>query len=375
MYDYIIVGSGFFGSICARELTDKGYKCLVLEKRNHIGGNCYTSNKDTINIHEYGPHIFHTSNEEVWKWINQFTSFNNFIFRPVANYKGEIYSLPFNMWTFNKLWNISYPYQAKKIISEQSDTIKDPTNLEEQAIKLVGRDVYEKLIKGYTTKQWKKDPKLLPASIIKRLPVRFTYDNNYFNDTYQGIPIGGYTQIFEKLLDKIEIKLDTDYLKNKEHWNKQAKKVIYTGAIDKFYNYVFGELEYKTTSFIHELYRGDNFQGTAMMNYTDIETPYTRIIEHKHFEFGTQPNTWITYEYPTEYKADLTEPMYPVNDDVNNIKYQKYKELAVQEKNIIFGGRLAEYKYYDMHQVIESALNFIKKETNGYTNSNTFTTS
>jgi UDP-galactopyranose mutase len=375
MYDYIIVGSGFFGSICARELTDKGYKCLVLEKRNHIGGNCYTSNKDTINIHEYGPHIFHTSNEEVWKWINQFTSFNNFIFRPVANYKGEIYSLPFNMWTFNKLWNISYPYQAKKIISEQSDTIKNPTNLEEQAIKLVGRDVYEKLIKGYTTKQWKKDPKLLPASIIKRLPVRFTYDNNYFNDTYQGIPIGGYTQIFEKLLDKIEIKLDTDYLKNKEHWNKQAKKVIYTGAIDKFYNYVFGELEYKTTSFIHELYRGDNFQGTAMMNYTDIETPYTRIIEHKHFEFGTQPNTWITYEYPTEYKADFTEPMYPVNDDANNTKYQKYKELAVQEKNIIFGGRLAEYKYYDMHQVIESALNFIKKETNGYTNSNTFTTS
>ena len=359
-YDYIIVGSGFFGSICAYELTKKGYKCLVLEKRNHIGGNCYTENKDGIHIHTYGPHIFHTSNEKVWEWINQFTTFNNFTLRPVANYKGEIYSLPFNMWTFNKLWDVTHPYQAKKIIKEQSSEIDEPKNLEEQAIKLVGKDVYEKLIKGYTTKQWRKDPKELPKEIIKRLPVRFNYDNNYFNDKYQGIPVGGYTQIFNRLLEGIEVKLNIDYLQDKKYWDTQANKVIYTGPIDAFYDYQFGELEYKTTEFKHEKLDVDNYQGVVMMNYTDVDVPYTRIIEHKHFDPIECDYTWITYEHPTEYKANQTEPYYPVNDEVNNKKYFQYKNLANQEPNIIFGGRLAEYKYYDMHQVIESALNFIK---------------
>jgi len=359
--DYIIVGSGFFGAICARELTDRGYKCLVLEKRNHIGGNCYTENRDGINVHTYGPHIFHTSNEEVWKWINQYVTFNNFTLRPVANYKGEIYSLPFNMWTFSKLWNITHPDQAKRIIKHQSDHIFEPTNLEEQAIKLVGIDVYEKLIKGYTAKQWRKDPKDLPKEIIKRLPVRFDYDNNYFNDTYQGIPIGGYTQIFEKLLEGIEVKLEIDYLKNKKYWDSKAEKIIYTGPIDAYFNYQFGELEYKTTIFEHSKINTDNYQGIAMMNYTDIDIPFTRCIEHKHFENIESDSTWVTYEYPNEYKADSTEPYYPVNDEENNKKYLQYKNLSDQEKNIIFGGRLAEYKYYDMHQVIESALNLIKK--------------
>ena len=327
-YDYLIVGSGLFGSICAYELNKKGYKVLVIESRDHIGGNCYTENKDDINIHVYGPHIFHTSNDEVWKWINQFVSFNNFTLRPVANYKGEIYSLPFNMWTFSKLWNITHPDQAKRIIKGQSEHIGEPTNLEEQAIKLVGTDVYEKLIKGYTAKQWRKDPKELPASIIKRLPVRFTYNNNYFNDKYQGIPIGGYTQIFEKLLEGIEVKLGIDYFKDEL---PKHDKVIYTGPIDRFYNYQFGELEYKTTKFEHKrLEEDDDYQGIAMMNYTDEEIPFTRVIEHKHFEDVKSDSTWITFEYPIEYKAESTEPMYPVNDTENNSKYQKYKELANQ---------------------------------------------
>jgi UDP-galactopyranose mutase len=358
MFDYLIVGSGFFGSICAYELNKAGYKCLVIDKRNHIAGNCYTENKDNINIHTYGAHIFHTSNEEVWQWINQFTTFNNFINSPVANYKGEIYSLPFNMWTFNKLWNVTHPDQAKLIIEEQSKEITEPTNLEEQAIKLVGKDVYEKLIKGYTEKQWRKSCDELPKEIIKRLPVRFNYNNNYFNDKYQGIPIGGYTQIFEKLLDGIEVRLGVDYFKDElpEH-----NKVIYTGPIDRFYKYQFGELEYKTTSFDHKKIMTDNYQGVAVMNYTDIETPYTRIIEHKHFENSDSTSTWITFEYPEEYKVEVNEPMYPVNDEINNSKYLKYKELANKEENIIFGGRLAEYKYYDMHQIVESALNKIKQ--------------
>jgi len=358
MFDYLIVGSGFFGSICAYELNKAGYKVCVIDKRDHIGGNCYTENKDDINIHTYGPHIFHTSNEEVWKWINQFVTFNNFTLRPVANYKDEIYSLPFNMWTFSKLWNITHPYEARSIIEEQSKEINEPTNLEEQAIKLVGKDIYEKLIKGYTAKQWRKDPKELPASIIKRLPVRFTYDNNYFNDKYQGIPIGGYTQIFEKLLDGIDVRLGVDYFKDElpEH-----SKVIYTGPIDKFYNYQFGELEYKSTFFEHRRIMTDNYQGTAMMNYTDIDVPYTRIVEHKHFENIESDTTHITFEYPQEYKADKTDPYYPVNDSENNSKYQLYKDLADKETNIVFGGRLAEYKYYDMHQVIESALNKTKE--------------
>ena len=361
MYDYLIVGAGFFGSICAYELNKKGYKVLLIESRDHIGGNCYTENKDDINIHVYGPHIFHTSNEEVWDWINQFTKFNNFTLRPVANYKGQIYSLPFNMWTFSQLWNITHPDQAQRIIKEQSSHITEPSNLEEQAIKLVGIDVYEKLIKGYTTKQWRKDPKDLPKEIIKRLPVRFTYDNNYFNDKYQGIPIGGYTQIFEKLLNGIEVRLGVDYFKDEL---PKHNKAIYTGPIDRFFNYKFGELEYKTTKFKHKKINDDNYQGIAMMNYTDVDVKFTRVIEHKHFENSNSPSTWVTWEYPTEYKASETEPYYPVNDNENNIKYQKYKELINQEKNIMFGGRLAEYKYYDMHQVIESALNFIKKEIN-----------
>jgi len=357
MFDYLIVGSGFFGSICAYELNKQGYKVCVIDKKNHLGGNCYTSNRDGIHVHDYGPHIFHTSNEEVWTWINQFVKFNNFRYSPLAIYKDESYSLPFSMWTFNKLWDVTHPYQAKLIIEQQSEHIEEPKNLEEQAIKLVGTDVYEKLIKGYTAKQWRKSCDQLPKEIIKRLPVRFTYDNNYFNDKYQGIPIGGYTQIFEKLLDGIEVKLGVDYFKDEL---PQHKKVIYTGPIDKFYNYQFGELEYKTTQFEHHKIDNDNYQGIAVINYTDENTPHTRVIEHKHFEGIESPITWITNEYPTEYKVDKTEPMYPVNDEKNNNKYSQYKSLADQEENIIFGGRLAEYKYYDMHQVIASALNKIK---------------
>lgn len=360
MYDYVIVGSGFFGSICARELTDRGYKCLVIENRNHIGGNCHTENKDNINIHTYGPHIFHTSDESIWNWINQYVKFNNFTLTPVANYKGEIYSLPFNMWTFNKLWNITKPEEAQDIIKSQSIDIDEPKNLEEQAIKLVGTDVYEKLIKGYTAKQWRKDPKELPKEIITRLPVRFTYDNNYFNDTYQGIPIGGYTQIFEKLLSGIEVKLNVDYFKNKKHWDSIGTNIIYTGPIDKFYDYQFGELEYKTTKFKNERYPKENFQGTAVMNYTEVNIPYTRIIEHKHFEKSDSPVSWITYEYPVEYNPKDNEPYYPVNDFENNLKYSKYKQLSDLQSKYIFGGRLAQYKYYDMHQIIKSALDTVK---------------
>ena len=357
MYDYLIVGSGFFGSICARELTDSGKKVCVIENRNHIGGNCYTSNRDGINVHDYGPHIFHTSNEEVWEWINQYVQFNDFTLRPVANYQGEIYSLPFNMWTFSKLWNISHPYEAKEIIQQQSSHIDDPQNLEEQAIKLVGTDVYYKLIKGYTEKQWRKDATELPKEIIKRLPVRFTYDNNYFNDKYQGIPIGGYTQIFEKLLDGIEVRLETDFFKDKL---PKYKKVIYTGPIDRYFDYQFGELEYKTTEFQHKKMATDNYQGVVMMNYTEKFIPFTRTIEHKYFENIESDSTWVTWEFPTEYKADKTEPYYPVNDKENTKIYKKYKKLSDKEKDVYFGGRLAEYKYYDMHQVIESALDFTK---------------
>ena len=358
IYDYVIVGSGLFGSICAYELNKIGKRILVIESRNHIGGNCYTSNRDGIHVHEYGPHIFHTSNELVWAWINKFVKFNNFVLRPVANYKGEIYSLPFNMWTFSKLWNISHPDQAREIIKKQGADIINPNNLEEQAIKLVGVDVYEKLIKGYTSKQWRKDPKELPKEIIKRLPVRFTYDNNYFTDKYQGIPIGGYTQLFEKLLKDVEVKLNTDFFNTTlpDH-----KKLIYTGPIDKYFNYRFGTLEYKTTKFRHENLPVEDFQGTAMMNYTDENVPYTRCTEHKHFDYINSNNTWITREYPIEYKKDVTEPYYPVNDLDNNNKYLMYNKLIECEKNVIFGGRLADYKYYDMHQVIDVALKLIKK--------------
>ena len=356
-YDYLIVGAGFYGSICAYELKKRGKNVLVIDNRNHLGGNCYTEKRDDINIHIYGPHIFHTSDEDVWKWINQFVKFNNFSLRPVANYKDEIYSLPFNMWTFNKLWGIKYPEEAKKIIKTQSESINnEPKNLEEQAIKLVGTDVYHKLIKGYTEKQWKKPATELPKEIIKRLPVRFTYDNNYFNDKFQGIPIGGYTQIFEKLLSGIDLKLNTDYFDS----NLPAHdKVIYTGPIDRFFDYKHGELEYKTTKFDYKKIENENFQGTAMMNFTDKDVPYTRIVEHKHFEKSQSDVTWISYEYPVDYSAKKTEPFYPVNDKLNNSKYLKYKSETEKFDNIYFGGRLAEYKYYDMHQVIRSALDFI----------------
>jgi UDP-galactopyranose mutase len=360
MYDYIIVGSGFFGSVCARELTDKGFKCLVLEKRKHIGGNCHSEKIDGINMHTYGPHIFHTSNERVWKWINQYAKFNHYTNRPVANYKGELFTLPFNMWTFNQLWGVTHPHEAKAIISEQSKEIGEPQNLEEQAIKLVGRDVYEKLIKGYTSKQWMKPPNELPKEIIKRLPVRFTYDTNYFNDPYQGIPIGGYTQIFDQLLAGIEVQLETDYLADKSAWDAKGKNIIFTGPIDAYYDYQFGPLEYKTTRFEHKkLTDTDNYQGVAIMNYTDGEVPYTRIIEYKHFEFGQTDTTCITYEYPEPYVAKVTEPYYPVNDQANNALFSQYKALADAETHVYFGGRLAEYKYYDMHQIIERAFDLL----------------
>lgn len=359
-YDYIIIGCGFFGSICAYELNKIGKKVLILEKRTHIGGNCYTENRDNINLHMYGPHIFHTSNEKVWNWVNQFVSFNNFRLCPVANYNNELYSLPFNMWTFNKLWNVNSPNEVKKIIQEQSLGIDTPRNLEEQAIKLVGIDVYKKLIEGYTEKQWMKHPKLLPPEIIKRLPIRFTFDNNYFNDKYQGIPIGGYTQIFEKLLTNIEVKLNVNYFENQTYWNSITEKIIYTGPIDCFFDYEFGELEYKTTKFIHKKINSSNYQGVAMMNYTNKDIPYTRIIEHKHFEFVDSDFTWVTWEYPEKYQNGKN-PYYPVNDLKNNLIYEKYKKKSEKLTNVYFGGRLAEYKYYDMDQVIESALNFIKK--------------
>tara|TARA_B100001059_G_C17831135_1_gene584770 strand:- start:3046 stop:4137 length:1092 start_codon:yes stop_codon:yes gene_type:complete len=356
-YDFLIVGAGFYGSICAYELKKKGYSVVVIDSRNHIGGNCYTSKRDSINLHEYGPHIFHTSNEEVWKWINNFVKFNDFQLRPVANYKGEIFSLPFNMWTFSKMWNITHPSEAKEIIKTQGKKIKNPKNLEEQAIKLVGIDIYEKLIKGYTAKQWQKDPKDLPSEIIKRLPVRFNYDNNYFNDKYQGIPIGGYTQIFDSLLKNIEVRLNTDFFKSQL---PKSKKVIYTGPIDKFFNYKFGELEYKTTRFNHKKIQKSNFQGTAMMNYTDAEIKYTRTIEHKHFENIKSDITWVSWEYPTPYVPEKTEPYYPVNDLKNNNIYQKYYQESLNNNKVYFGGRLAEYKYYDMHQVIQKALETVK---------------
>lgn len=359
-YDYLIVGAGFFGAICAHELHKQGKRCLVVDKRAHIGGNCYTKNRDGINVHEYGPHIFHTSNKVVWDWINQFAKFNNFTLRPVANFKGETYSLPFNMWTFSQILGVSHPDQVKEIVKDQSQHIQDPQNFEEQAIKLVGTDVYYKLIKGYTEKQWQKSATELPKEIIQRLPVRYTYDNNYFNDTYQGIPIGGYTEIFRKMLDGIDVKLNTDYFRDTL---PPHRSVIYTGPIDRFFDYKFGSLEYKTTRFLHHKNtQTNNYQGVAMMNYTDADTTYTRVIEHKHFEPHTKTDvTWLTTETPAKYVANKTEPYYPVNDKENNTIYLKYKALADQLPNTHFGGRLAEYKYYDMHKVIESALCFVKK--------------
>lgn len=360
-YDYLIVGAGLFGSIFAREATKRGKKCLVIEKRDHIGGNCYTQNVEGINVHKYGAHIFHTSNKVVWDYIQQFAEFNRFTNSPVARYKDELYSLPFNMLTFNKMWGVITPQEAEAKIKEQiaKENITDPKNLEEQAISLVGRDIYEKLIKGYTEKQWGRKCTELPAFIIKRLPVRYTYDNNYFYDTYQGIPIGGYTGIFERMLEGIEVKLGVDFFAEREHYESLAEKIVFTGMIDEYFGYQFGKLEYRSLRFDNEVLNIPNYQGNAVVNYTEAEVPYTRIIEHKHFEYGTQPKTVITREHSKEYEEG-DEPYYPINDARNNELYAKYKALADATPNVIFGGRLAQYKYFDMHNIIAEALECVK---------------
>lgn len=361
-YDYLIVGAGLYGAVFAREAVRHNKTVLVIDKRGHIAGNVYTEKVEGINFHKYGAHIFHTNNKEVWEYVQQFAAFNRFTNSPVANYHGELYSLPFNMYTFNKMWGVVTPEAAAAKIAEQRSEIKgEPQNLEEQAISLVGRDIFEKLIKGYTEKQWGRDCKDLPPFIIKRLPVRYTFDNNYFNALYQGVPVGGYTKMVERMLDGIEVKLGVDYLKDKEYWDGLAEKVIYTGPIDAYFNYSLGYLEYRSVRFENELLDIPNFQGNAAVNYTDRETPWTRIIEHKWFEFGKDedgndlPKTIISREYSSEWKPG-DEPYYPVNDQRNSALYLKYKEMADKEKNVVFGGRLGEYKYYDMDQVIAAAL-------------------
>ena len=362
-YSYLIVGSGLFGAVTACELTKRGKKCLVLDKRPHIGGNVYTESVNGIHVHKYGAHIFHTSNKRVWDYVNSFMEFNRYTNSPVANYKGKLYNLPFNMNTFYQMWGVTTPEQAKAKIEEQrrESGITNPQNLEEQAISLIGKDIYYALIKGYTEKQWGRKATELPAFIIKRLPVRFTFDNNYFNDSYQGIPMGGYTNLIEKMLEGVEVRLGVDYLENRAYFDSIADKVIYTGEIDRFFDYRFGHLEYRTVSFETELLEGvANYQGNAVINYTDAETPYTRIIEHKHFEFGQQPDTVISKEYSTEWKPG-DEPYYPVNDEKNSELYKRYKSLADAQTKVLFGGRLAEYRYYDMHQVIERALEQVEK--------------
>lgn len=357
-YDYIIVGSGLFGAIFACEMTKKGKKCLVLERRNHIAGNIYTEEKEGIQVHKYGAHIFHTSNKEVWDYVNSFVEFNRYTNTPIANYKGELYNLPFNMNTFYQLWGVKTPAEAKAKIEEQRAEyrhITEPKNLEEQALVLGGKDIYEKLIKGYTEKQWGRPATEIPAFIIRRLPFRFIFDNNYFNDLYQGVPIGGYTLLVEKMLKGVEVRLNTDYLENSEYWNSIADKIVYTGKIDEFFWLCYGSLDYRSLRFETEVLDEENYQGSAVVNYTEREIPYTRIIEHKHFEFGTQPKTIITREYPQD-MVEGQEAYYPINDDKNQEIYKKYKSLADENKNVIFGGRLAEYKYYDMHQVVEKTL-------------------
>ncbi len=361
-YDYLIVGAGLFGAVFAYEATKKGKKCLVIDKRDHIAGNIYTKETENINVHQYGAHIFHTSDRKIWDYVNSFADFNNYINSPVAVYKDELYNLPFNMNTFSKMWNIKTPSEAKAIIKKQIEelNITEPQNLEEQALSLVGTDVYEKLIKGYTEKQWGRDCKELPAFIIKRLPLRFTYDNNYFNDRYQGIPIGGYTKIVEKMLEGSDVLLDTDYFEFIKDNEGIADKVLFTGMIDEYYDFCYGHLEYRTVRFETEVLDCDNYQGNAVVNYTDREVPYTRIIEHKHFEFGKQEKTIISREYSTEWEPGM-EPYYPVNNERNNELFEKYKALADKEENVIFGGRLGNYKYYDMDKVIIAALEAVEK--------------
>lgn len=363
MYDYLIVGAGLFGAVFAHEAYKKGRTCLVIDKRNNIGGNIYTESTEGINVHKYGAHIFHTSDKQIWDYVNRFAEFNNYINSPVAVYKDELYNLPFNMNTFSRMWNIRTPEQAREIIASQiADLgITEPHNLEEQALSLVGRDVYEKLIKGYTEKQWGRDCKELPAFIIKRLPLRFVYDNNYFNDRYQGIPIGGYTAIIEKMLEGIEVRTGTDYFDFIRDNKNIARKTIFTGMIDEYYGYCYGPLQYRSVRFETEVLDCENYQGNAVVNYTDREVPYTRIIEHKHFEFGKQPKTVISREYSSEWKQGM-EPYYPVNNEENNALYEKYRELADKESNVIFGGRLGQYKYYDMDKVIAAALECAGKE-------------
>lgn len=362
-YDYLIVGAGLFGSIFAHEATKRGKKVIVIDKRPHIAGNIYTEKIEDIQVHKYGAHIFHTSNKKVWDYINQFAEFNNYINSPIAVYKNEIYNLPFNMNTFNKMWNIKTPQEAKNEIAKQiaNLNITSPKNLEEQALSLVGKDVYEKLIKGYTEKQWGRNCNELPAFIIKRLPLRFTYDNNYFNARYQGIPIGGYTSIIEKMLTGIEVILNTDYFDFIKQNPDISNKIVFTGGIDEFFKYKFGYLQYRTVKFETEVLDTENYQGNAVVNYTEREIPYTRIIEHKHFEFGTQLKTVISKEYSMEWEPGI-EPYYPVNDEANTSLYEKYKKLAEENKNIIFGGRLGNYKYYDMDKVIEVALEAVSKD-------------
>lgn len=362
-YDYLIVGSGLFGSVFAYEANKRGKKCLVIDKRDHVAGNIYTKKVEGINVHEYGAHIFHTSNKEIWDYMNQFCEFNNYINSPVAIYKDELYNLPFNMNTFSKMWNIKTPKEAKKIIEKQVKdlNITEPKNLEEQGLSLVGKDVFEKLIKGYTEKQWGRSCEDLPAFIIKRLPLRFTYDNNYFNDKYQGIPIGGYTKIIEKMLVGIDVKLKTDYFDFIKENKNIATKIIFTGMIDRYFNYQYGYLQYRSVRFETEILDEENHQGNAVVNYTEREVPYTRIIEHKHFEFGKQEKTIISKEFSLEWDIDK-DPYYPVNDIENNILYEKYRSLADKETNVIFGGRLGQYKYYDMDKVIAAALKVVREE-------------
>lgn len=370
MYDYLIVGSGLFGAIFAFEANKKGKKCLVIDKRSHIGGNIYTENIDGINVHKYGAHIFHTSNKEVWEYINRFAEFNRYTNSPVAIYKNELYNMPFNMNTFNKLWGVVTPKEAQDKIEEEKRQagITEPKNLEEQAMSLVGRIIYEKLVKGYTEKQWGKKATELPSFIIKRLPVRLTYDNNYFNDIYQGIPIGGYTKIIEKMLEEIEVKLNCDFFVDKENFENITEKIIFTGPIDKYFDFCYGELEYRSLRFETEILDINNYQGNAVVNYTEYEVPYTRIIEHKHFEYGKSlgkedniNKTIITREYPDSWNKDK-EAYYPINDERNNALYEKYKELAQKNDKVIFGGRLGKYKYYDMDNIIEEALELVKIE-------------
>jgi UDP-galactopyranose mutase len=363
MYDYLIVGAGLFGSVFAHEMHKAGKKVLVIERRNHIGGNIYTKTMEDINVHWYGPHIFHTSNKLVWDYINKFADFNNFINSPLAFFEGKLYNLPFNMNTFHQLWGIHKPEEAENIINSQKESFSDPTNLEEQALNIVGKDIYHTLIKGYTEKQWGRSAKEIPAFIIKRIPLRFRYDNNYFNDTFQGIPKGGYTGIIDKMLEGIEVQTGQDYLKKREYYATIAKKILYTGPIDELFDYCYGELEYRSLRFDHKIMNTSNFQGNAVINYTSSRVPWTRIIEHKHFEFGEQTKTVISKEHSIKWKRG-DEPYYPINDQMNNEKYLKYKVLADQTTYLLLGGRLAEYRYYDMHHIIEKSLNLVKDELN-----------